>query len=120
MIFNLEYDGDHITCPKCLTRYRVNWDTEYGDPLVGLHSATCLQCEEEFTFEVETSYLQERNKFIENIYVVATRPFPEKVCNEKFFLDAEEAMAYCEHLNTTISKSYHVYPAILTISKEEI
>jgi hypothetical protein len=53
------------------------------------------------------------------IYVVATRPYSEKVC--LWTLDEEEAQQRCKELNAEWSEGnvYHVYPALVNIGKEE-
>ena len=56
MMFRLEGGGSDIKCPHCEKSYDVDWDTEYGDPLVGEHEADCPECEKEFHFSVYHKY----------------------------------------------------------------
>lgn len=56
MLFTLNYDGCEIVCPYCGQNHSITWDTEYGDPLYGDHTANCLKCDKEIHFTVYTQY----------------------------------------------------------------
>lgn len=62
MFISFEYGGDDVTCPKCKSKYKVTWSTEYGDPLPGFHSKRCLNLEctaiISFDCDVVTTYTQ--------------------------------------------------------------
>lgn len=46
----------HIHCPHCKAGFDVDWITEYGEPLIGEHEATCLKCNKQFNFSVYNQY----------------------------------------------------------------
>lgn len=47
--------GD-LQCPHCKIQLRVNWDTEYGDPLPGEYTENCCpNCAQSFSFDVEVT-----------------------------------------------------------------
>lgn len=52
--------GKDVQCPHCKREYSVEWDTEYGDPLVGISIRYCtnLDCLKKFAVEtvIETTY----------------------------------------------------------------
>jgi len=50
--------GDDVSCPKCGRKYDVEWNTEYGDPLVGEHKGKCPNCGAEIEFGVYHEYTQ--------------------------------------------------------------
>ena len=59
MIFTLEtgYGGGDVKCPHCQNDFNVEWDTEYGDALLGEHDdAICPNCNKQFTLGVYYTY----------------------------------------------------------------
>jgi len=55
--FRLTYDGGDIECPKCKTSFAVgDWNTEYGDPMLGDHETKCLKCGTPFHFSVNITF----------------------------------------------------------------
>ena len=56
MLFRLDYNGEGITCPHCKTKFGVEWDTEYGNPIIGEHEVDCLKCGKQFNFSVYNEY----------------------------------------------------------------
>lgn len=62
-MFRLDCDGgDDVECMECHTAYSVEWSTEYGDPCIGEHKATCPICRKEIAFGVYIQYAQYRPK----------------------------------------------------------
>jgi len=60
MLFSLSrisYDHD-VECKSCGQKFEVVWDTEYRDPLLGIHSCECPECKSNIRFEVYTKYTQ--------------------------------------------------------------
>ena len=56
MMFRLTYNGGDVQCPHCQKGFAVEWDTEYGDSLVGEHETECLECNKSFNFSVYHQY----------------------------------------------------------------
>lgn len=52
-------DSD-VRCPVCDCGFDVGWNTEYGDPGVGEHSAPCPKCRATIQFGCYTTYTQEK------------------------------------------------------------
>lgn len=49
-------NGD-FKCPECDTPILVEWDTEYGDPIIGQHTwEKCPECNKRIGFECLTEY----------------------------------------------------------------
>jgi hypothetical protein len=59
MLFSLTYNGNDIKCLKCNTELRVEWYTEYGDPLIGCHTGKCPKCGSDVDFECYIQYTQD-------------------------------------------------------------
>ena len=57
-MFYLIGGHDDLICPACKHTYDVEWDTEYGDPLVGEHAAKCINCGAVIEFGVYYEYTQ--------------------------------------------------------------
>ena len=58
-MFNLEREtkeDSHVTCPECQEHFRIVWDTEYHDPIVGEHDAVCPVCRKAFRISCYTQY----------------------------------------------------------------
>ncbi len=52
--------GDDLLCPHCKAKISVEWETEYGDPLVGEHSSECPKCYKEFRWSVYHEYTSQQ------------------------------------------------------------
>lgn len=50
-------DSD-VRCPACDCGFDVRWNTEYGDPVVGEHTAACPVCRVAIQFGCYTTYTQ--------------------------------------------------------------
>lgn len=49
--------GSDFKCPECEAGLDVEWDTEYGDPLLGQHEwEKCPACDKRIGFECWTEY----------------------------------------------------------------
>jgi hypothetical protein len=46
--------GGNVKCPHCNNVMDIQWETEYGDPVMGEHIARCMKddCDKTFTFDV--------------------------------------------------------------------
>lgn len=58
-LFNLEREieaDSHVTCPECREHFRIVWDTEYSDPVVGEHYTVCPVCRKKFMISCYTQY----------------------------------------------------------------
>ena len=41
----IDYNGGHnFICPCCQTPLKIEWDTEYGDPIIGEEDFECPDC----------------------------------------------------------------------------
>ena len=54
--FHLLAAGSDIKCPYCKYAFDVEWDTDYGIPVMGDHAVTCIECDRLINFHVETVY----------------------------------------------------------------
>jgi hypothetical protein len=52
--------GDHLLCPHCGAKISVEWETEYGDPVVGDCTSECPKCEKPFNWNVRIQYTSEK------------------------------------------------------------
>jgi hypothetical protein len=55
-MFNLTSGDDNMKCPHCGQQLGIEWDTEYGDPLLGEHDAICPDCGKQFAFIATITY----------------------------------------------------------------
>jgi hypothetical protein len=54
------------------------------------------------------------------VYVIATRPFVEKITDDKFYPFGDEARVECDRLNSEYEGSpFHVYKAFIKVEKDE-
>lgn len=54
------------------------------------------------------------------VYILATRPYPEKASFGIFFLDVDSAKRELERMPEGIRESYHVYEATIEIKPEPV
>ena len=55
-MFKLDYNGGDVQCPHCKKSFGIEWDTEYGDPLMNDQTTECLECKKTFTFQALLTY----------------------------------------------------------------
>ena len=48
--------GGDMICPECDNGLSVEWDTEYGDPVIGQSEGVCPHCDKKIMFECWTEY----------------------------------------------------------------
>ena len=54
-------------------------------------------------------------------YVIAARPYPEKIVEDKFYLDKAEAKRYCKELNDEYEiDTFKVFSASIVIDKKPL
>lgn len=53
-------------------------------------------------------------------YVIATKPYPEKIVDDKLYFDKAEAESHCEELNDKYgANTFKVFPASILIEDKE-